>query len=97
MPGWNTAWSVPARRATPLTWSWSETPPGATRSDSVPSEVWAKVPLIWWVTPAPAALMPIQPLFSNRAKGPAATETWPLRVPLLTTTVPTDVASVWMA
>ena len=97
VPGWNTVCMVPASRATPLTTSWSATPLGATRSDSVPIEVWAKVPLIWWVTPAPAALMPIQPLFSKRAEEPAAIETAPLITPVLNTRLPEAVESVWIA
>ena len=67
MPGWKTASAVPASRAWPLTTSWSETPFDPTRKASVPSEVWAKVPLMACVTPAPGAVMPIQPLFSKRA------------------------------
>jgi hypothetical protein len=67
MPGWKTVSAVPASCAWPLTTSWSETPPDPTRRANVPSEVCAKVPLTLWVVPAPAALMPIQPLFSKRA------------------------------
>ena len=67
------------------------------RSASVPFAVWAKTPLIACATPAPGALMPIQPLFWKRANGPAATETWPSMTPLLTTRVPTAVGPVWMA
>ena len=63
----------------------------------MPIEVWAKVPLIAWVTPAPAALMPIQPLFSKRASEPALTDTAPLITPVLNTRLPDAVGSVWIA
>jgi len=93
MPGWNTVCAVPASRATPVTSSESALPFGPTRSDSVPAEVCTKVPLIVWVVPLPAALMPSQPR-SRTAHRPGRHCDLSIDDTPLTTTLPDAVGPV---
>ena len=72
--------------------------PGAMRRESVAGGCLDECSADQCVAPAPGALTPSDPLFSNRALAPAGVTTiWPSRTPSLTMTVPTAEGPVWRA